>query len=70
MDVDDTFVRSDLGHVLDTLVAMRWDLGKALNDGEDIPEMVKTRMMWADSELDLATTALKVYLGGRGLPPL
>ena len=70
MDVDDTFLRSDLGHVLDTLVAMRWELSKALHDGEEIPEMVKARIKWADSELDLATTALKMYLGGRGLPPL
>ena len=50
--VRNELVRNDLGQVLDRLVAMRSDLSKTLEDGEGIPDIVKMRMKWADSELD------------------
>ena len=67
-DDEETSARNDLGQVLDTLVAMRADLAKTVNGCEDIPEIVKTHMKWADGELELAIASLKMFLGGRGLP--
>jgi hypothetical protein len=65
---DDTLTRNDLAQVLDTLVAMRSDLSKTLKDGESIPDIVKMRMEWADSELDCSIRALKLFLRGPGSP--
>ena len=50
-------------------MAVRWYLNKALEDGEEIPEIVKTHIRWADCELDLSITGLKTFLGGPGVIP-
>ena len=65
---DDALARRDFGQALDTLVAMRWYLSHALEDGEELPDIVKTHMKWADGELDLSIAALKTFLGAPGCP--
>ena len=66
---DDVLARRDIGRAMDTLVAARWYLNRALEDGEEIPEIVKTHMRWADCELDLSITGLKTFLGAPGVTP-
>jgi hypothetical protein len=63
---DDARARRDIGQALDTLVAIRRYLNKALEDGEEIPDIVRSHMKWADSELDLSIAGLKTFLGAPG----
>ena len=65
--MDDEFARRNLGKALDTLVAVRWYLDKALEDGDEIPDIVKAHMKWANGELHLSIAGLKAFLGSRGL---
>jgi hypothetical protein len=64
---DDAFKRNHLYNLLDTLVAMRWDLNNALHDGADLPSIVTDRMQRMDIELQLSITAVKSLIGEQGL---
>jgi len=66
---DDALARRDIGQALDSLVAAHWYLSRALEEGGEIPEIVKSHIRWADSELDLSISGLKTFVGGRGATP-
>jgi hypothetical protein len=65
---NDIFKRNHLYNLLDTLVAMSWDLNNALHDGADLPETVTDPMQRVDVELRLSITEVKSLIGEQGLP--
>ena len=67
-DRNEGVTRNFLSDVLDTLIAMRWDLNNALHDAalSDVPEVAIERMRRVKSELDLSIAAWKTLLDERG----
>jgi hypothetical protein len=65
---NDTFKRNHLYNLLDTLVAMSWDLNNALHDGADLPGTVTDHMQRVDVELRNSITEVKSLIGEQGLP--
>ncbi len=57
-----------LGTVLDTLVAMHWDLRDGLQDQAELPAAVTERLRTLDRDLDDAIATLKTLIRERGLP--
>lgn len=61
---DGRFNADPLCELLDTLVAMRWDLNQCLRAGQHLPSTMTAPLMRVDSELDGAINALKKLLDG------
>jgi hypothetical protein len=57
-----------LCHLLDALVAMRWDLKTRVHDGLELPEAVTVRLQGVDDDLDDVILALKSFLREQGQP--
>jgi hypothetical protein len=59
---DGRFNAGPLCELLDTLVAMRWDLNQCLRAGQHLPSTMTAPLTRVDSELDGAINTLKKLL--------
>ena len=65
---DGAFKLKHLCNLLDTLVAVRWDLNNGLHDGVEIPARVSDGMRRIDGELEDTIGILRTLIHDRGLP--
>ena len=54
--------------LLDTLVAVRWDLNQWLRAAPDLPLTLTLHLMRVGSELDGTINVVKILIGEPGLP--
>lgn len=66
---DGRFAANQLSSVLDTLVAMRWDLDQCLRASPDLPVTLTFHLLRVGSELDGSINVLKMFIGDGGSPP-
>ena len=57
------FEENRLCSLLDTLVAMRWDLNQCLRADPDLPVTITLHLLRVGSELDSSINVLKIFIG-------
>ena len=57
------FEENQLCSLLDTLVAMRWDLDQCLRADPDLPVTITLHLLRVGSELDGSINVLKMFIG-------
>lgn len=67
-DGDARFKLDHLSALLDTFVAMHWDLNNGLHDGADLPTELTDRIRIVDNDLQATILTLKMLIRDRELP--
>jgi hypothetical protein len=63
------FEANQLCSLLDTLVAMRWDLNQCLRADPDLPVTITLHLLRVGSELDGSINVLKMFIGDDAASP-
>jgi len=66
---DGRFDANQLCSLLDTLVAMRWDLNQCLRADPDLPVTITLHLLRVGSELDGSINVLKMFIGNDAPSP-